>query len=290
MDRSSTALIKKLTAFETVKPTPFDDRTYTPRALLLCSLPYRKPKTENWIRTAGRYTLKILPDADHAIPYGSYPRLFNYWLTNEVKRTKQKTLTIGGSYETFLYAIGIKDGGKQRRNFMKQAHNFLTATITFTERTSNGQIVDWMRAAISKRYRLFWDVTEPREDTLFKTEISLTEEYYEEVMNHAVPLNLKMIDALKRSPLALDLYGWMNYKFYAMAHQRIPHQTITWSLLNSQFGGQFARLRDFKVNSELCLRTIQYLWPQAKFKITSNSLTLLPSSTSVAPKFLRLLP
>ena len=54
---------------------------------------------------------------------------------------------------------------------------------------------------------------------------------------------MRVLRALKRSPLALDLYTWLTYKAYVVSRSGVP-QTVPWSGLMAQMGADYATLND----------------------------------------------
>ena len=59
---------------------------------------------------------------------------------------------------------------------------------------------------IAERGEFWW--SKPAERTLWESKIELGEKFFQEIISHPVPLNLNTLNALKRSPLGLDLYLW----------------------------------------------------------------------------------
>ena len=70
------------------------------------------------------------------------------------------------------------------------------------------------------------------QSSLWESKIRLGEDFFNEIINHPVPLNLNTLNALKRSPLGLDLYLWLVYRTFTL---RAPLR-LTWRLLYGQFG------------------------------------------------------
>ena len=46
----------------------------------------------------------------------------------------------------------------------------------------------------------------------FNSVVVLSAEFYDELVAHAVPIDLRALKALKSSPLALDIYSWLTYR------------------------------------------------------------------------------
>ena len=61
----------------------------------------------------------------------------------------------------------------------------------------------------------FWDKkTHPDQQHIFDTAITLSDAFFSEIKNHPVPIDLDILSAIKTSPLAIDLYLFLNYKEY----------------------------------------------------------------------------
>jgi Plasmid encoded RepA protein len=52
-----------------------------------------------------------------------------------------------------------------------------------------------------------------------------------------VPVDMRALKALKRSPLALDLYAWLSYEAYR-AHRNAKPRFVGWDKLHEQFGDE----------------------------------------------------
>jgi hypothetical protein len=56
---------------------------------------------------------------------------------------------------------------------------------------------------------------------------------------------MRALKALKRSPLALDLYAWSTHKALTVARKGRP-QFVPWRGLMTQFGADYGEPRNFK--------------------------------------------
>ena len=64
---------------------------------------------------------------------------------------------------------------------------------------------------VADRVKLWWDPKRPDEPVLWESKIRLGEDFFHEIIQHPVPLNMKILKALKRSSLGLDRYLWLTY-------------------------------------------------------------------------------
>jgi hypothetical protein len=105
------------------------------------------------------------------------------------------------------------------------------------------------------------------------------------VTTYPVPIDLRALKALKRSPLALDIYCWLTYRLSYLKAARV----IPWPALQMQFGAGYPDnaqgLRDFKKNFLKQLRKVLLVYRHAKVAEGANGLELKPSRTHI-PKTL----
>ena len=119
----------------------------------------------------------------------------------------------------------------------------------------------------------------------WESKIELGEKFFQEIINHPVPLNLNTLNALKRSALGLDLYLWWVYRTFPL---RAPLR-LTWRLLYSQFGAHPDKASDkrtvlnfrYKVLREL--KKIKLAWPELNYATAKGVLILLPSTPAITP-------
>jgi hypothetical protein len=132
---------------------------------------------------------------------------------------------------------------------------------------------------VAKSYCLFFH-KQPDQGGLWQSTLTLTEDFYEEIIKHPVPLDLRALRSLKKSPLAIDMYCWLTYRV-SYLKEATP---VTWAQLHGQFGADYARLRDFKGKFGAALRKVQTVYPAINLLITETGLTLLPSKTHIPMK------
>lgn len=90
--------------------------------------------------------------------------------------------------------------------------------------------------AIVDKYNLWWDVKKPDQLSLFESQVRLGERFFNEVIENPVPIDIRVLKALKKSPMALDIYCWMTYKMsYLKKKTDVP-----WAALQAQFGANYA--------------------------------------------------
>jgi hypothetical protein len=283
------------------QPNPlYHEKTFSPRELIQATLPHSQPAPTLpvWSRTNGNYTLTIRPGfardpktGEHrcvGYPFGSLPRLLLCWITSEALAKSDRRLELGGSLNGFLRSLGLNPatGGGPRgdaKRLHSQMERLFRAAISFDY--TDERRTAWVNMEITSDGCLWWDLKDPDQFALWGSWIVLGEKFYEAITSHPVPLDLRVLRALKQSPLALDLYTLLVYKNFT-ATTRGKTLTIPWYGLKDQLGGEYARTRDFRRACREALRTIALLHSSAPFEEIEKGLQIRPGRLLIAPKVL----
>ena len=83
----------------------------------------------------------------------------------------------------------------------------------------------------------------PDQPVLWESKIYLGEAFFNEIINHPVPLDMNTLKALKRCSLGIDLYLWLSYRIFSL---RVPLQ-LSWRQLYRQFGTDPAKATDKRI-------------------------------------------
>ena len=98
----------------------------------------------------------------------------------------------------------------------------------------------FVNSAVANRGEFWWDAKHPDQSSLWESKIELGEQFFNEIIAHPIPLDLRTLKALKRSPLGLDLYLWLTYRTFALKRPL----RLTWPLIYRQFGADPANAHD----------------------------------------------
>jgi Plasmid encoded RepA protein len=260
------------------------ERAFMARQLVLCTLPHSDPgDIETWTRRAGNSALGIQPAFDFVagrkigFPYGTIPRLILFWITTEVQHTKnrvdlttleKRTLHLGRSLADFMREVGLSpDTGGGKRGDAKRLHNQMDrlfgSRITFQQTTEDdsGQRKAWLNMEVAPRGELWWDAKRPDQAALWQSWIQLGEEFYNALVAFPVPVDMRALKALRRSPLALDLYAWVCYRAFLLVKNNQPPQFMPWATLINQLGADYGTANDFQKKASAALRKIAALYP-----------------------------
>lgn len=125
---------------------------------------------------------------------------------------------------------------------------------------------------------------------LWKSTITLSPEFFSEIIDRPVPVDMSALKALKRSPMELDIYCWLTYRMSYLKKDTV----IPWPYLQLQFGADYAQdaqgLRNFKKKFLLRLKKVHGVYDAAKVFDVENGLLLKPSPPHVAKMPVPMLP
>jgi len=217
------------------------------------------------------------------LPYGSYPRLLLSWITTEAVRTRSPVLEFGPTLAAFLEALGLlSTGGKEGTipRLRNQIERLFSSSISCRykdETTTQGG-----GFSIADEYQLWWNPKMPDQLPLWKSTVTLGSKFFQEIINRPVPVDIRALHELKRSPMAIDIYCWLTHR---MAYLR-KDTVIPWPLLQLQFGADYANdaqgQRNFKKKFLQCLIKIRTIYPKARVSEVEQGLLLSPSPPHVA--------
>ena len=261
------------------------DRGFMARLLALCSLPRSNPGNRlQYKRVNGPFTLYMTASGGNKLPYGNLPRLILAWVCSEAVRTQSRELILGKSLSEFMRTLGVySSSGEKHTRLRNQMKRLFGCTVSMIYENERGE--QFVSSLIAERGEFWWNERKPDEPSLWNSKIELGEKFFNEIINHPVPLDMNTLKALKRSALGLDLYLWLVYRTFPL---RAPKR-LTWRLLYSQFGAHPAKASDketiqnFRRKVLRELKKIKMAWPGLNYTTAPGVLILLPSTPAIAP-------
>ena len=261
------------------------DLGFMARLLTLCSLPRTNPGNRlQYKRVNGPYTLIMTATGNYKLPFGTLPRLLMAWLSTEAVRTQSREISLGDSLSEFMRTLGIySSDGKAYRRLHDQMDRLFHSSVELTYEHQQGR--RFVASRVVDRGEFWWDPKRPDDRSLWESNIRLGEDFFNEVINRPVPLNMNALAALKRSALGLDFYLWLVYRTFAI---RAPLR-LSWPTLYSQFGADPNKadnrrtVDDFRKDSLRELKKIKLAWPELNYATAKGVLILYPSKPAIAP-------
>lgn len=257
---------------------------YMARALVQATMPHRQTSETHFKRTNGNYSLVMVAgDPDIGLPFGSLPRLMLAWIGSEVIKTREQNIVLGNSMSEFMRELGLVPTGGRWGSITRlkdQSHRLFNCLITCTYTDENHfKNSDPFYVGSAD---LWWNQSKLQDQLgLFQSKVRLSDAFYKEILAHPVPVDLRALKALKRSPLALDIYSWSQYRIYTLNQSSKPAVTLPWELLQAQFGSSYTRQRDFKHAFIEQLRKISVVCPEARISVDDDGLTLAKSPLQI---------
>ena len=259
------------------------DLGFMARTMALCSLPRSNPGNRlQYKRVNGPFTLYMIAGGGNKLPFGNLPRLILAWVSTEAVRTQSRELVLGKSLSDFMRSLGVysSSGGKHTRlrNQMKRLFN---AHVQLIYKDVRGEAN--VSSSVADRSEFWWNERKPDEPSLWESKIYLGEAFFNEIINHPVPIDINTLTALKRSPLGLDLYLWLTYRTFTL---RAP-QRLSWQQVYRQFGVDPAKANDnltvqnFRRDCLRELKKIQLAWPEFNYTTAPGVLILHPSTPTI---------
>jgi hypothetical protein len=295
--------VRLLDAAEAIRLDP--DKTeaaFIARQLVQATLPHKNPgDVPAWSRTNGNLTLGIQPgwnfkkDKSVGYPYGTIPRLLLFWITTEAVKTKDRRIELGNSLTAFMKQLGLNpdNGGSgakrsDARRLRDQMQRLFQAKISFHQtREEEGHSGDaWLSMDVAPKGAFWWDEKHPDQSSLWDSWIQLGEDFYEAIVAAPVPVDIRALKALKRSPLALDLYAWATYTAYR-THKSGQARALSWELLHEQLGGEYTNPKEFARNARLALRKVQTVYPALGLEFVKGGVKILPCNPAITMKLKR---
>ena len=183
------------------------DRGFMARMMALCSLPRTNPgNCKEYKRVNGPFTLIMFSSSASKLPFGNLPRLLLAWLCTEAVRTQSRVLILGSSLSDFMDKLGMAPVGGARKRLRNQMDRLFNAHVSLIYEDECGKAT--VNSLIADSTAFWWNPRRPDQPSLWDSKIELSEKFFNEIIQHPVPLDMNTLTALKRSTLGLDLYLW----------------------------------------------------------------------------------
>ena len=265
------------------------DLGFMARLMALCSLPRTNPGDRHqYKRVNGPYTLYMTATTGGKLPFGNLPRLLLAWVCTEAVRTQKREIILGHSLSEFMRKLGVlsSDSGGYwgiRTRLKNQMGRLFSTTISLTY--EDEQVTTKMISPVASLSEFWWDPKRPDERVLWESKIRLGEDFFNEIIQHPVPLDMNTLKAMKRSSLGLDLYLWAAYRTFTLTSTL----RLSWRQLYRQFGvdpaeaGDKNTVNDFRTKCLRELKKIKLAWPDLNYSTAKGVLILYPSKSAVPP-------
>lgn len=268
--------------------------SYMASLFVQCSLPYKNPgPIPVWTRRNGDLTLRVQPgytfnengdDVSLGYPSGVMPRLLLNWMSTEAVRSRSPELELGDSLREFMAKLNLKPTGGKTGNIARLHTNMQRLfRARMSVHIDTGDRQQGADLSIASAWDLQWPThaENPGQRSLLPSVVRLAPDFFKQVIESPVPVNMDALIALRGSAFRLDLYTWLTYR---MSYLSAP-TTLRWELLADQFGYQIGdsrfSKRQFKRDITAHLEKVLLVYREARVEVLDSGLKLSPSPTHV---------
>ncbi len=252
-------------------------------------LPRRHTAARSFERHSGHVSIlleagKLFDGTDFVeqpLPHGTIPRLVLVHVSSEAIRTQQRNIEIGDSMRQFLQMLGMQTSGGERGGYtaLRKQMEALAACRLTIGMHAEGRVVT-VDAKPIKRFEA-WLQHDGLQRTLWPGALELSEDFFNTLATHAVPLDYRALAALRHSALALDVYTWLAHRLCRVT--KPEGVKLSWENLREQFGQEYITSKDFKKEFRHTLRQVCVVYPDARLDEVDGGLVLYPSRPPLAP-------
>ncbi|MET0369110.1 MAG: replication protein RepA [Methylobacterium sp.] len=255
--------------------------------LALCGLPYRDPgAVREFSRTYGRNSLNLIAGRlkdpttgafeAQGLPYGPKARLMLLHLCTEAVRQRSAVVQVADTLSGFMREMGFAVTGGERgtiRQFKEQLNRLAACTMQIG-------LWDGRDSATTLNVPPFrsLELWRPRAGEGDEVQdggrtVRFDQEFYETLIRHALPVDMRAAKAFSGSARKLDLLFWLGYRLRALPRPL----RLTWSNLHQQFGAENASIRSFRQGFKADLAHLQEVFPKLPASLDENGLVLSPA-------------
>lgn len=281
-------LVTECLAIEAESAKEAGTLAFMARAMVIATLPHSKPDNFIFQRKNGDYIFTMMANPQFGLPYGSLPRLLLAWMTREAKRTKSPVLHLGKTFSEFLRILKLSRSGGKRGDatrLREQMLRLFTTHISCVHQNKKKGICKGDQFVVTRSFELWWNPLKERQCDLSHTSsITLAKDFFDELIDRPVPVDFRVLQVLRRSPLQIDIYVWLTYRFSYLKKATL----IPWGMLVLQFGSDYADdaqgLRGFKKQFLKALHIVTVIYPNANVLVQDDGIRLRPSQTHIKSK------
>ena len=284
-------LHERMAKREAAKQKP-DAVEYQHSLLCALTLPRSRQEGREYVREWQGRSLKLVAGelwdgtkwVPQPLPYGPKARLGFMHICTEAVKTQSRYVETEGSARAFMQRVGIGDGGNHYRLFRQQMNALAATSLRGGYTKGDGKAVTFA-AQIIERFEA-WITRDDGQPALWSSNLILGETFYQDLIQHAVPLSANALRGLSGSALALDWYGFFAYRLHSLEKPLF----LSWAVLHAQLGQEYADVKDFKRKSLPAIKAALEVYPSAKVEPVTGGLMLKRSPPPITRQCVGVLP
>ncbi len=256
--------------------------------LALCGLPYRDPgPVREFSRSYGRNSLNLIagrikdPETGafepQGLPYGPKARLVLLHLCTEAVRQRSPTVKVAETLSGFMREMGFAVTGGERGTLrqVKEQLNRLAACSMQIGLWDGRDSATTLNVPPFRSLELWRPRAGEGDDEAGRT-VRFDPEFYETLIRHALPVDVRAARAFSGSARKLDLLFWTGYRLRSLQRPL----RLTWANLHAQFGAENASIRSFRQAFKADLAHLREVFPRLPLVLDDGGLTLHPADPS----------
>lgn len=259
------------------KPGVGRDAMYQHSVLCQTYFPYRNPgdDVKMWQHKQGDIQLAVTSNPilnpytekfeQIGIPYGSKARLILAYLNTKAIKSQSNIVDVEESMTGFIKTLGFNSDGRTIREIKEQLRRIMISNISLGYvQDKKVQQVDFRIVDAFE----FWFPKDERQRVFWTSKIKLSDQYFNSLQEHAIPLDERALAALSHSSLALDIYSWLAQRLHRV--DPLKPQFVGWKNLQDQFGTNYKAIRKFRQVFLKTLGTVKTQYMDAKFEVNGG--------------------
>lgn len=269
------------------EPTAPENLQHIHSVLALCGLPYRDPGTSReFFREYGRNSLSLLAGRLknpvngemelQGLPYGPKARLLLLHLCTEAVRQRSPTVAVADSLSAFMKDMGFAVTGGERgtiRQFKEQLNRLAACTMQIGL-WDGGDTARTLNVPPFRQLDLW--LPQGGDGHVWSKTVQFHQDFYDNLIQHALPVDIRAARAFSGSARKLDLLFWVGYRLRALQRPL----RLTWINLHGQFGADNASIRSFRQAFKADLAHLQEVFPKLPITVDDNGMLLRPADAS----------
>lgn len=215
-----------------------------------------------------------------ALPFGPKARLVLAYINTIAIRTQSPVIPVEDSLTAFVKKLGLDTGGKTISAVKEQINRLAGSTIRIGYMTGEDSGVTAKLDIIDSLE--LWLTKEDNQRVMWPGVIKLSDKFHNSLMEHAIPLDERVLAALANNAMALDIYVWLAQRLHRVSATK--PQMVSWKALEDQFGGTYANPRKFRQNFRERLQLVLKFYQDARIEDTERGLKLKNSPPPIQPE------
>ena len=257
--------------------------------MMMCFLPQKRlpPGERAYATRHGRAALSVeagsLANPENvgeirrcAVPFGSRARMVVPYVNACAVRNRGPEVDLGRSLRAFLARLGLSFDGRRGRAVAEQVEAVAAASIVLGEWAGDRAVT---RAGRIANQVTFWMARDAAERLVWEPAMRLSDDYYAALAERPVPVDMRHLAKLARSPRRMDLYAWLAYRTAQIPAGREVH--VPSESLRAVFAPDIAAPRLFRQRLAADLRAVAAVYRDFRVRLEGDRLVLARSRPPV---------